>query len=580
MVRVLVTGGAGFLGAHLARPWPPGGRVVAFDNFLTANPANLRDRQYRVEVVNEDITDLSHVLRVVKEHRIEPIIPVREGSMSEELVLQLEGISKQFPGVQALDDVSFDLRRGEVHALVGENGAGKSTLIKILAGAHRPDAGRIALNGRPVVIANPAQALALGVSVIYQEFNLVPHLTVAQNIFLGREPRHQRLPVLIDYARMNAECRALLQSLGVDIEPRATVHSLGVAQQQMVEVAKALSMNAQIVVMDEPTSALTAREIERLFAAIKRLTVQGVSVIYISHRLEEVFEVAHRVTVLRDGKRISVMSVQDATMDALIQAMVGRSIDRMFPRDFVPEKGEAALAVRSLHRHGVLRDINLTVRCGEIVGLAGLVGSGRTELARVIFGADPYDAGEVTIFGRPVRGSPAGCVALGVGFLPEDRKREGLALILPLRENVVMASLRRLFPSGILQRARERTVVTDFVKSLDIATPSIQRLTKFLSGGTQQKVVLAKWLCTQSRFLIFDEPTRGIDVGTKAEIHQLMNELVKQGAAILMISSELPELLNMSDRIYVLHKGHIVKELSREEATQEAILRYAMGGVR
>ncbi len=497
--------------------------------------------------------------------------------MADDLVLQLEGISKQFPGVKALDDVHFDLRRGEVHMLVGENGAGKSTLIKILAGAYRHDAGRIVISGQRADIQNPAQALALGVSVIYQEFNLVPFLSVAQNIFLGREPRHPKVPGLIDHARMNAESQALLDSLGVDIDPCTTVHSLGVAQQQMVEVAKALSVKAQIVVMDEPTSALTTREIEQLFAAIRRLTARGVSVIYISHRLEEVFQIGDRVTVLRDGKWITTMPVRDATMEAIIQAMVGRTIERMFPRDFAAEKGEIALAVRSLHRHGVLHDINLTVRCGEVVGLAGLVGAGRTELARVIFGADLYDAGQVTIFGRTVRGSPAGCVSIGVGFLPEDRKREGLALILPMRENVVMASLRRLFPSGIIQRAKERRVVTDFVKSLDIATPSIHRMTKFLSGGTQQKVVLAKWLCTQSRFLIFDEPTRGIDVGAKAEIHQLMNELVKQGAAILMISSELPEILNMSDRIYVMHEGRIAKELSREEANQEAILRHAMG---
>jgi ribose transport system ATP-binding protein len=497
--------------------------------------------------------------------------------MVNDLVLRLEGINKQFPGVKALDDVSFDLRRGEVHMLVGENGAGKSTLIKILAGAHRHDAGRIVIDGQPVEIQNPAQALALGVSVIYQEFNLVPFLSVAQNIFLGREPRHPKFPGLIDHARMNAESKALLDSLGVDIDPRATVHYLGVAQQQMVEVAKALSVNAQIVVMDEPTSALTTREIEQLFAAIRRLTARGVGVIYISHRLEEVFEVGDRITVLRDGKWIASMNVQDATMETVVQAMVGRTIDRLFPRDFRAEKGEVALAVRNLHRHRVLQDINITVRCGEIVGLAGLVGAGRTELARVIFGADPYDAGEVAIFGRTARGSPAACVAIGVGFLPEDRKREGLALILPMRENVVVASLRRLFPTGIIQRAKEHTVVTEFVRSLDIATPSINRMTKFLSGGTQQKVVLAKWLCTQSRFLIFDEPTRGVDVGAKAEIHQLMNELVNQGAAILMISSELPEILNMSDRIYVMHKGRITKELGREEANQETILRHAMG---
>jgi ribose transport system ATP-binding protein len=318
--------------------------------------------------------------------------------MGDDFVLQLEGISKQFPGVKALDDVSFDLRRGEVHMLVGENGAGKSTLIKILAGAHRHDAGRIVINGQPTAIQSPAQALARGVSVIYQEFNLVPFLSVAQNIFLGREPRHPRTPGLIDHGRMKAESQALLDSLGVDIDPRSTVHYLGVAQQQMVEVAKALSVKAQIVVMDEPTSALTTREIEQLFAAIRRLTTRGVSVIYISHRLEEVFQIGDRVTVLRDGKWITTLTVRDATMEGIIQAMVGRTIDRMFPRDLLAEKGEVALAVRNLHRHGVLQDITLTVRRGEIVGLAGLVGAGRTELARVIFGADPYDAGDVRIF--------------------------------------------------------------------------------------------------------------------------------------------------------------------------------------
>ncbi len=498
--------------------------------------------------------------------------------MGEDLVLQLQGISKQFPGVKALDDVSFDLRRGEVHMLVGENGAGKSTLVKILAGAYRHDTGRIVINGQPAEIQNPAQALALGVSVIYQEFNLVPYLSVAQNIFLGREPKHPRIPGLIDHARMNAESQRLLDSLAVDLDPRAVVQHLGVAQQQMVEVAKALSVNARIVVMDEPTSALTTREIEQLFAAIRRLTARGVSMIYISHRLEEVFQIGDRITVLRDGKWITTMNIQDATMEVVIQAMVGRTIDRLFPRQFSAEKGDVAVAVRSLHRHGVLHDINMTVRCGEIVGLAGLVGAGRTELARVIFGADHYDAGEVRIFGCAVHGSPRESVAIGVGFLPEDRKREGLALILSVRENVVVSSLRRLFPSGIIRRAKEHAVVTDFVKSLDIATPSINRMTRFLSGGTQQKVVLAKWVCTQSRFLIFDEPTRGIDVGAKAEIHQLMNELVKEGAAILMISSELPEVINMSDRIYVMQKGRISKELSREEASQEAILRHAMGG--
>jgi ribose transport system ATP-binding protein len=345
-------------------------------------------------------------------------------------------------------------------------------------------------------------------------------------------------------------------------------------------VAKALSVHARIVVMDEPTSALTTREIDQLFAAIRRLTARGVGVIYISHRLEEMFQIGDRATVLRDGKRIGTRDVRDASMDTIIHDMVGRTIDHLFPRDFAAAQGEEALVVRNVQRRGVLHDVTMHVRCGEIVGLAGLVGAGRTELARVIFGADPCDSGTVTIFGKTVTGSPTERAAIGVGFLPEDRKREGLALILPLHENVVVASLRRLFPSGVLHPAKERDVVQGFVKSLDIATPSIKRMTKFLSGGTQQKVVLAKWLCTQSRLLIFDEPTRGVDVGAKAEIHQLMNELVKRGAAILMISSELPEIVNMSDRVYVMCKGRISADLRREDADQETILRHAMGVAR
>lgn len=495
--------------------------------------------------------------------------------MMDQVLLQAKGITKTFPGVLALDKVDFELCAGEVHVLLGENGAGKSTLMKILAGAYQPEGGAIAIDGQPVRMSNPRQARKLGVSIIYQEFNLVPYMNVAQNIFLGRFPTRWGL---LDHARMHAESRKLLSSLEMDIDTNAKVVNLGVAQQQMVEVAKALSLNSKILIMDEPTASLTEREIDQLFAAIRRLKTQGIGIIYISHRLNEVHQIGDRVTVLRDGKLIGTRQVNEVTVDDLVNMMVGRQITQMFPRDYQP-CGEEALRVESLSRGNKLRGINLEVHCGEIVGLAGLVGAGRTELARAIFGADPYDAGKLFVFGKPVKpGSPPSkMVELGMGLLPEDRKSQGLALILPLAENVVMASLRQLFPRRFVDAGKERGVVAQYVKDLRIATPSLGRLAQYLSGGTQQKVVLAKWLCTHSKIFIFDEPTRGIDVGAKAEIHAFMNELVKQGAAVLMISSDLPEILGMSDRVYVMRQGEIVAQVPREQATQEHIVAYAMG---
>lgn len=494
--------------------------------------------------------------------------------MADEPLLRAHQITKTFPGVLALDTVDFDLYPGEVHVLLGENGAGKSTLMKVLAGAYQPDAGTIALNGRPVQMTTPRQAQRLGVGIIYQEFNLVPYMTVAQNIFQGRFPHRFGL---LDHATMHAESRRLLDSLNMDIDTRARVVSLGVAQQQMVEVAKALSVQSKILIMDEPTAALTDREIEQLFATIHRLKRQGIGIIYISHRLQEVHQIGDRVTVLRDGKFIGTRQVGQVTVDELIAMMVGRTITHMFPRDFQP-RGPEAVRVEGLTSGSRLRGASLRVHGGEVVGLAGLVGAGRTELARAIFGADPYEAGQVWIFGRPVRAaSPDKMVQLGLGLLPEDRKSQGLAMILSLSENVVLASLRRLFPRRFVDAAKEREVVAEYIRDLRIATPSPKRLVQFLSGGTQQKVVLAKWLCTHSRIFIFDEPTRGIDVGAKAEIHGFMNELVKQGAAVLMISSDLPEILGMSDRIYVMRQGRVVAEVPREQATQERIVAYAMG---
>lgn len=494
--------------------------------------------------------------------------------MAEQLLLKAEGITKNFPGVLALDKVDFDLMHGEVHVLLGENGAGKSTLMKVLAGAYQPDAGKITIEGQEVRVANPRQARKLGVRIIYQEFNLIPYMNVAQNIFLGRFPMRWGL---LDHTKMHAESRKLLSGLNMDIDTNAKVVNLGVAQQQMVEVAKALSLNSRILIMDEPTASLTEREIEQLFATIHRLKKQGIGIVYISHRLQEVHQIGDRVTVLRDGKFIGTRQVNQVTVDELINMMVGRQITQMFPRDYQPQ-GAEALRVENLSSGNKLREVDLLVHCGEIVGLAGLVGSGRTELARAVFGADPYDAGSVFVFGKPVKaGSPAKMVELGVGLLPEDRKAQGLALILPLAENVVMASLRQLFPRRFVDTGKERQVVAKYVQDLRIATPSISRLAQYLSGGTQQKVVLAKWLCTHSRIFIFDEPTRGIDVGAKAEIHGFMNELVNQGAAVLMISSDLPEILGMSDRVYVMRQGRIVAEVPRQETTQECIVAYAMG---
>ena len=489
-------------------------------------------------------------------------------------LIEARGITKTFPGVRALDGVDFDLKAGETHILLGENGAGKSTLMKVLAGAYQPDAGTIALNGRTVRMANPRHAQKLGVGIIYQEFNLVPYMNVAQNIFQGRFPHRWGF---LDHATMHAESRKLLDSLNMDIDTRAKVVNLGVAQQQMVEVAKALSVQSRILIMDEPTAALTDREIEQLFATIHRLKQQGIGIIYISHRLQEVHQIGDRVTVLRDGKFIGTRQVSQVTVDELIAMMVGRTITHMFPRDY-QSRGAEAVRVEGLARGTRLRGASLTVHGGEIVGLAGLVGAGRTELARAIFGADPYEAGQMWVFGQPVKAaSPDKMVKLGMGLLPEDRKTQGLAMILSLSENVILASLKRLFPRRFVDAGKEREVVAEYIRDLRIATPSPKRLVQFLSGGTQQKVVLAKWLCTHSKIFIFDEPTRGIDVGAKAEIHGFMNELVKQGAAVLMISSDLPEILGMSDRIYVMRQGRVVAEVRRDQATQERIVAYAMG---
>jgi ribose transport system ATP-binding protein len=491
-------------------------------------------------------------------------------------LLRMQGIAKRYPGVVALEGVDLFVERGEVHILLGENGAGKSTLVKILAGAVARDAGSIAIDGHECVIASPRDAQAAGVSIIYQEFNLVPHLTVAQNILLGREPRGAVLGWL-SRSRLETEAARWLRELEVEIDPQATVDSLGVAEQQMVEVAKALSIDAKILVMDEPTSALSDKEITRLFKVIRALRQRGVAIIYISHRMEELFQIGDRVTVMRDGRYIAIREIARTTMTELVSLMVGRDLTEHFPKKAVPP-GEELLRVEHLSRAGVLHDVSLVLRRGEVVGLAGLMGSGRTELARAIFGADAIDEGRIVVRGRQVAiRSPQQAIELGLGLLTEDRKRQGLVLCLDVQANTCLASLGRFTTAGVVDGARETAVARKLSGDLRVKTPSLQQRVVNLSGGNQQKVVLAKWLCCEADILIFDEPTRGIDVGSKVEIYQLINRLAAEGKAILMISSELPEILGMSDRILVMNAGRLAGEFTAADATQEKILHCALG---
>ena len=501
----------------------------------------------------------------------------QEQAAAPPLLLEMRGICKAFPGVQALQNVDFDLRPGEVHVLLGENGAGKSTLVKILSGAYSKDAGEIYWEGRPITIHTPKDSQDLGIGIIYQEFNLVPQLSIAENVWLRREPYRHRALRLIDWREMRRRTQALLDELHLDLDPKRPVAGLGVAHQQMVEIAKALSLNAKLLIMDEPTSALTDKEIAQLYDVIRKLKARGVSVIFISHHLDEVFEICDRGTILRDGEYIATIDLKATTKDQLIQLMVGRSLEQQYPKVFT-QRGAEALRVEGLVRKGVLHDISFCAYTGEILGIAGLVGAGRTELMRAVFGADPIDQGKVYVFGKELRlESPQSAIRAGLGLLPEDRKYQGLVLILSVLQNVSMASLDRLKKSGLLQLGLEKKQTNDFVTKLRIATPHVQQQVQYLSGGNQQKVVLAKWLASQSKILIFDEPTRGIDVGAKVEVYNLMNQLVESGAAVIMVSSEMPELLGMSDRVLVMHEGRLAAEFDRAEATQEKILAAAMG---
>ena len=489
-------------------------------------------------------------------------------------LFELRGISKQFPGVRALDDVSFDIRAGETHMLLGENGAGKSTLMKILCGAYRADAGTFHADGAPVAVASPADARKFGIAVIFQDFTLVPYLDIAHNIFLGREFR-SRIPGLIDRARLYGEAAKVLAAIGFDIDPREPVHRLGVAQQQMVEIAKALSQDARILVMDEPTAALSDRETERLFAMIARLKARGVAIVYISHRLAEVFALGDRITVLRDGRKVASVMAKETTPDELVKLMVGRAIDTTYGRHFCERPGEVVLEVRNLAAENGISDVNLTVRAGEIVGLAGLVGSGRSEVARAIFGADRVTAGEIRLFGEPAGGSPQQSAQRGLALIQENRKTQGLALALGRRQRRARAPAEDVFQRPVLAQTRHCGGARGD-RAVRIATPSPHRTVGFLSGGNQQKVVVGKWLNAEAKFFIFDEPTRGIDIGAKAEIFKLLDGLARDGAAILMISSEQPEIVHVCDRAYVMRAGRIAGELERDELTEANIVRLGM----
>jgi len=491
-------------------------------------------------------------------------------------VLEMQKISKAFPGVQALDGVDFSCVAGEVHALVGENGAGKSTLMKILAGGYQQDEGKILLRGKEVSFASPKDAQREGISTIYQEFNLIQDLTIAENIFLGHEPVKAR-GFLIDTRRLYQVAKELLRDLGTEIDTRAKVKNLSVAQQQMVEIAKALGLESSILIMDEPTAVVSGKELDALFRTIRSLRNDGKTIIYISHRIDEIFKIADRATVLKDGRLVGTITPKEVSKGDLVKMMVGRSLSEVFPSKEPGQKKEI-LTLKNVYRGKILRNISFTVNTGEILGVTGLVGSGRTELARVIFGVDSLDGGEIYLEGKKrTKGTPEKSISSGIGFATEDRKKEGIFSCLSVRKNLTSLVLGKVRRWCFVKEGEEKKIARESVKRFNIMTPHFEQEVQYLSGGNQQKVILAKWINADSKLIIMDEPTRGIDVGAKAEFYTLMRLLAKQGKAILMISSELPEVIGMSDRILVMHDGQIMGELSPSEATEEFILMMATG---
>lgn len=497
--------------------------------------------------------------------------------MDENVILKVKHITKRFPGTLALNDVQLTCEKGKVHVLLGENGAGKSTLVKIISGVYPLDEGEIWFDGKTVNYSNVKEAINDGISLIHQELNLLQERTIAQNIFIGHEPTIPGMPWLIDYKQMIEQSQRLLDELGVDLDPNTMVKELSIAQQQMVEVVKALSNSIKFLIMDEPTSSLTSTEVEKLFEIVERLKKNGVGIIYISHRMEEIKRIGDYVTVMRDGEYIGTLDAKTMEMDQVISMMVGRKISNMYTRNF-REPGEVILETNNLT--GLrFKDVNIKVHAGEIVSLYGLIGAGRTEIAKALFGYDPIIEGSYSLCGKQItHPTPKKCIKAGMAFLSEDRKKEGLILQMPIKNNIVSASLNKVFPNYILNDKKEKEVADEYKKLLKIATPDTDKLVVELSGGNQQKVVIGKWLNTGCKFIIFDEPTRGIDVGAKAEIYQLIDNLIKDGYGVLMISSELNEVIGMSDRVYVMLDGVISGELNKDELSQEKIMEKAIDG--
>lgn len=486
-----------------------------------------------------------------------------------EPLIELKHICKEFPGVRALDDVDFTLRAGEVHILLGENGAGKSTLIKILSGLYHPTSGEIYIDGKQQHFLGPKSAEKAGIATIYQELNLCENLDVAENIFIGRLPNRFGS---VDKKKLHEMARSALDELNLDYDTHTIVANMGVAQKQMVEITKAVSRDTKILIMDEPTAVLTEREIGDLFKVIRLLKSKGVGIIYISHRLQELHEIGDRVTVLRDGKYIQTVDMGQTTEDDLVTMMVGREIKDKFPSR-VSRIGDVVFRAEHISTPDKVRDVSLEVRAGEIVGIAGLVGSGRTEFVRAVFGADRRSEGKIFIDGKEINiHSPLDAIENGMGFVTEERKKDGLVLILPVCENIVLASRKQTSAGPVAKLKEYKRIAEEYIKKINIKTPSINQLAVNLSGGNQQKVILAKWMSAKARIIIFDEPTRGIDVGAKAEVYTLMNQLLESGACILMISSELPEIIGMSDRVLVMREGSIGGELQKSEFSQKKIL--------
>ena len=511
----------------------------------------------------------------------ENVMSLEEGM--QERLLELRGISKSFPGVRALNKVEFDLYSGEVHVLLGENGAGKSTLVKIITGAFPRDEGEITIKGKSIEKLDVILAKELGIAAIYQELSLVPHLTVAQNIFLGREPCKYNFFGIIDWKSLNSQASRLLNEVwGINISPTLKIKDLGIAQRQILEIVRAcFSSNADIIIMDEPTSALSKEETEELFSFIRKMKERGIGVIYISHKLEEIYEIGDRVTILRDGKNMGTFSVEETDINSIITLMTGRTLENKYPKRKKEgrSRGKEVFRVEGLKRNSKLRNISFSLREGEILGVTGLLGAGKTELARALFGVDPVDSGSFFVNGEIVDiRSPLDAINLGIGLLPEDRGLLGLILNLSVKDNITLPLIESISRNGIIDFAIQKNIAEEYVQKLMIKTPSIFQKVKNLSGGTQQKVCLAKWLASKARILIFDEPTRGIDVGAKVEIYNFINDLAEKGVGIIVFSSEIPEILNLSDRIIVLKEGKITKELLKEEANEETILYYATKG--